>query len=114
MDQEGAIKVERALKRVIGILLPPYSGLNAGLIVACGKEKQSITPGLRAGGLTSIAGAAAKHHSPIICDSLRNEETLGVPSASPPPCHCKHKLGFTFTQGSYRFFTSKLHISRFF
>lgn len=59
-----------------------YSGLNAGLIAACGKERQSITPGFKAGGLTSIVGAAAKHHSPIICDSLRAERSLGVPSAT--------------------------------
>lgn len=57
-------------KRVIGILLhSSHIGLNTGLIAAYGKKKQSITPGLGAGGLASIGEAAAKHHSPIICDS---------------------------------------------
>lgn len=53
------------------------------------KEKQSITPGLRAGGLASIGRAAAKHRSPIICDSPQCGEPVCVcaiclPSTPPP------------------------------
>lgn len=60
------------------------------------KEKQSITPGLRERerGLASIVRAAAKHHSPIICDS--SQCRVGLCHLPPPPrCHCKHKVGLT-------------------
>lgn len=55
------------------------------------KEKQSITPGLGAGGLASIGGAAAKHHSPIICDS---------PQCGEPVCAiCLHSAPLLQTRG---------------
>lgn len=71
-----APQTKRALKRVIGILRhphpphPSHTGAKHWINCSVWKEKQSITPGLGAGaGLASIGGAAAKHHSPIICDS---------------------------------------------
>lgn len=46
--------------------------------------------------MASIGRAAAKHRSPIICDSPQCREPVCA-ICLPPPCHCKHKVGFTFT-----------------